>query len=76
MTFGQWLKEKRKEKNWTLAEVAQALGCVPSYVHDIENGRRQVTIEGAQILARKVGFKFSRIQLMRQFPTKTEVRMS
>lgn len=38
--FGQFIKEKREEKQISLREMAGKLGIAPSYLSDIEKGRR------------------------------------
>jgi|SRR5699024_4691949 len=39
--IGTKLKEARKNKDLTLQEVADMIGCSPSYLHRIENGSRK-----------------------------------
>lgn len=40
MTFGEFVKEKRQSLNITLRAFADELGIAPSYVSDIEKGKR------------------------------------
>ena len=49
----EWLKDLRKEKGLTQADIANALRIAPNYYNLIENGKRQpkMTIEMAQKLA-------------------------
>ena len=38
---GDLLKTLRKDKNYTLQAVADAIGCSPSYLHRLENNSRK-----------------------------------
>lgn len=40
ITFGDYIKEKRKEKGWSLRTMAQKLGISLTYLADVENGKR------------------------------------
>lgn len=40
MTFGKYLREKRKEKHFTVYLFAAAIGISVSYLSSIENGKR------------------------------------
>lgn len=40
MVFGEYIKQKRQEKGITLRGFADKLGIVPSYMSDIEKGKR------------------------------------
>ena len=41
LTFGEYVKQARKEAGLTLKEVAEASELVPSYIHRIETGERE-----------------------------------
>ena len=40
MVFGEYIKKKRQEKGITLRGLADRLGIAPSYMSDIEKGKR------------------------------------
>ena len=40
MNFGEYVKEKRMEKGISLRQLASKIGISPSYMRDIEKGRR------------------------------------
>ena len=40
LLFGEFLAEKRKERNWSLRALAAAMEISPPYLSDIEKGRR------------------------------------
>lgn len=46
-----WLKDLRKEKNLTVREIAPMLGTSFSHYSDIENGRRNPSVELSMTLA-------------------------
>jgi putative transcriptional regulator len=53
----EWLKEKRKQKKYTVREVAKVLGCSWTHYSDIENGRRNPSLELAIKISKTYGFK-------------------
>lgn len=57
-----WLKELRKERNMTMAEVAKKAGISQSYYRDIENGRRgyEVPVRTATAIAEVLGFPWEK----------------
>ena len=40
MVFGEYIKQKRQEKNITLRAFADMVGIAPSYMSDIEKSKR------------------------------------
>jgi transcriptional regulator with XRE-family HTH domain len=38
MTLGEYLREKRMERGWTLQKLADKVGCRRQYIHSIEHG--------------------------------------
>jgi transcriptional regulator with XRE-family HTH domain len=40
MTFGEYIKHKRKSRELTISEVADYIGATRSFLCDVENGRR------------------------------------
>lgn len=47
----QWLKDLRKGKKLTVRALAEELGFSASYLSDIENSRRNPSVEKAYIMA-------------------------
>lgn len=56
----EWLKEIRKQKGMTLAEVAQEAGISESYYCQIEGKKRGVTVKTAKRIAAAIGFDWQR----------------
>lgn len=53
--FGEGLRAVRRSRGMTQAQFAEALGISRSYVDVVERGRRNLTMETATHLARRVG---------------------
>ena len=53
----EWLKSQRKKKGYKVREVAQVLGCSWTHYSDIENGRRNPSLELAIKISKTYGFK-------------------
>jgi len=51
----------RKRRGWTQAEMAAYLGVDRGYISNIENGRRNVTLEMLWALARGFGMTMSKL---------------
>ena len=47
----QWLKDYRNERRLTVRETAEKLGISFSYYSDLENGRRNPSVEKAVIIS-------------------------
>ena len=45
MRFGEFIKQKRLEKGINLRKLAELVKIAPAYMSDIENGKRNPTIE-------------------------------
>ena len=45
MTFGPWLRGQRQQRGMTLETAAMVLEFSPSYLSDVERGRRKPSIE-------------------------------
>lgn len=56
----EWLKKFRKEKNLTVRAAAEKLGVSFSYYSDIENNRRNPSLEIAVRIGRFYGFSAER----------------
>lgn len=55
-----WLKEVRKGKEMTGAEVAEAVGVTQQFYNFIENGRRRPSVDVAKRIAAVLGFEWTR----------------
>lgn len=55
-----WLKEVRKGKEMTGAEVAEAVGVTQQFYSFIENGRRRPSVDVAKRIAAVLGFEWTR----------------
>lgn len=53
----EWLKEIRKRKGYTVREVAPLLGISWTHYSDIENGRRNPSLDVAIKISKVYGFK-------------------
>ena len=56
LTFGQMVRSIRETDEVSQGALAQALGIGKSYVSDVENGRKSVTIEKAVEWAKALGY--------------------
>ena len=59
MTFKDWLRASRKDKDMTLQQVADLADTSKSYVYEVESGKAEPTIGKASKLANAVGYKLS-----------------
>ena len=59
ITFGSYIKEKRFEKRITLRKLAETLDIAPAYMSDIENGKRNISLDILERVADKLGIKLS-----------------
>lgn len=55
-----WLKELRKAKKLTMREVATIAGISECYYSQIENGKRNVSVNTAQALAQILEFDWQK----------------
>jgi len=53
----EWLKDIRKKKGYSVREVAPLLGCSWTHYSDIENGRRNPSLDLAIKISQVYGFK-------------------
>jgi DNA-binding XRE family transcriptional regulator len=53
----EWLKAIRKRKGYSVREVAPLLGCSWTHYSDIENGRRNPSLDLAIKISQVYGFK-------------------
>lgn len=53
----EWLKQVRKKKGYSVREVAKLIGCSWTHYSDIENGRRNPSLELAIKISSTYGFK-------------------
>ena len=59
--FGERVRALRKKKGWTQVEMADYLGLDRSYVSQIENGKRNITLDTLDIMARGLGVSLSKL---------------
>jgi DNA-binding XRE family transcriptional regulator len=53
----EWLKAIRKKKGYSVREIAPLIGCSWTHYSDIENGRRNPSLDLAIKIAKTYGFK-------------------
>jgi putative transcriptional regulator len=56
----EWLYEARKNKNFTMAEVATKANISESYYSKIESGNRNVPVHTAKKIAKVLGFDWTK----------------
>lgn len=56
----KWLYQLRKEKNFTMLEVAEKSSISESYYSMIENGHRSVPVNTAKKIANTLGFDWTK----------------
>ncbi len=56
LTLGQLLQSIREGEEWTLSEMGQKLGVSRAHVHDVESGKRAVSVERAAAWAMVLGY--------------------
>lgn len=66
-----WLKEKRKEKNLTMKQVAEMAGIAESTYSLIESGNRRPSPEVAQRLGECLGFDWTRFYPLKRNNTRS-----
>jgi predicted ATPase/DNA-binding XRE family transcriptional regulator len=54
VSFGQWLKERRRAQHWSREELAERVGCSPSAVEKIELGQRRPSRQITELLAEQL----------------------
>ncbi len=55
--FGKRLRVLRRRRGWTQLQLGEKLGLDRGYISDIENGKRNVSLEVLEIIA--TGFEMS-----------------
>ena len=55
-----WLRETRLKKGMTEAEVAKGAGIAQPFYHNIEMGRRNLSVDTAKKIAAVLGFLWTR----------------
>jgi putative transcriptional regulator len=53
----EWLKEIRKKQGYSVRQIAPKLGCSWTHYSDIENGRRNPSLDLAIKISKTYGFK-------------------
>ena len=59
--FGARVRQLRKRRGWTQAEMADRLGIDRSYLADIERGKRNVSLLNIEIIADGFGLTISKL---------------
>jgi predicted ATPase/transcriptional regulator with XRE-family HTH domain len=54
-SFGQWLRQQRKSRDFTQEELADRIGCAIETIRKIESGRRRPSRQMAELLAVALG---------------------
>ena len=57
VTFGEWLKRRRKSQGWTQAELAQQINCSTSMLKKIESEQRRPSEQIVEQLAKAFGIQ-------------------
>jgi transcriptional regulator with XRE-family HTH domain len=50
-SFGAWLRQARKAREWTQESLAERVGCSPATIRKIEAGERRPSRQIAELLA-------------------------
>ena len=61
MRFGNRLRQLRKQRGWTQAEMADLFGLDRSYLAEIEEGKRNVCLLNLTVIADGFGLTLSRL---------------
>jgi transcriptional regulator with XRE-family HTH domain len=59
--FGRRLRKLRLKQGWTQAQLAKHVGLDRSYLADMEQGKRNVSIVNLEVIARGFGVSLSRL---------------
>jgi len=59
--FGVRVRQLRKQRGWTQAEMADRLGIDRSYLADIERGKRNVALLNIQVIAEGFGMTIAQL---------------
>jgi transcriptional regulator with XRE-family HTH domain len=62
LRFGKRLRTLRQKRGWTQLQLGEKLGLDRGYISDIENGKRNVSLEVLEIIAQ--GFELSVSRLL------------
>jgi transcriptional regulator with XRE-family HTH domain len=62
LRFGKRLRTLRQKRGWTQLQLGEKLGLDRGYISDIENGKRNVSLEVLEIMAQ--GFELSVSRLL------------
>ncbi len=63
LSFGEWLREARADKNMSLRSLATRLQITPAYLSDIENDHRTPAEEVIQKLAAELSIDFDELMV-------------
>ena len=59
--FGQKVRKLRERKSWTQVVMAEKLGLDQSYLADLEEGRRNVSLLNLELIAKGFGLSISQL---------------
>ncbi len=72
LTFGNWLKRRRKELDLTREELAQQVGCSPIMIYKIEAGDRRPSKQIASLLARELQIPDAELEAFIKFARQSD----
>jgi len=58
---GRRLQKLRKQRGWTQVQMAEQFGLDRSYLADVEQGKRNISIVNLEVIARGFGLTLSRL---------------
>lgn len=67
VTFGQWLRQRRKSYDLSQENLADRVGCVFETIRKIEAGRRRPSRQLAELLAKHLGVPAEQLDDFVQF---------
>jgi transcriptional regulator with XRE-family HTH domain len=59
--FGKRLRRLRKQRAWTQAYMAEYVGMDRSFISDLENGKKEISLRNLQLLATTFGMTVSKL---------------
>ncbi len=63
-SFGRWLSQRRRDLDWTQADLGRRVGCTAAMVRKIEADERKPSLQLAELLATTLGLPVRRISLL------------
>jgi transcriptional regulator with XRE-family HTH domain len=59
--FGKRLRRLRKQRAWTQVYMAEYVGMDRSFISDLENGKKEISLRNLQLLATTFGMTVSKL---------------